>query len=84
MHGINFCSCKYLDYGKRKIYYFGGDNVELQADTGRPYAGWYADEINNHHQNTIVECFNRTVVSLDRRIFWTLNPHQAIGYIQTT
>lgn len=60
---------------KKKIYYFGGDNVSsYKPIRGQTYAGWYADEINNHHQNTIVECFNRTVVSLDRRIFWTLNP----------
>ena len=59
----------------KKIYYFGGDNIgSYKKIRGATYAGWYADEINNQHVNTITECFNRTAVSLDRRNFWTLNP----------
>ena len=69
---------------RKKIYYFGGDNVACyKPRRGATYAGWYADEINNHHKNTIIECFNRTAVSLDRRNFWTLNPDAPSHWIYT-
>lgn len=66
---------KYLGLQDKKIYYFGADNIgSYKKIRGATYGGWYADEINLHHINTITECFNRTVVSTDRRNFWTLNP----------
>ena len=59
----------------KKIYYFGGETVSsYKPIRGQTYAGWYADEVNKQHRNTINEGFNRTVVSTDRKNFWTLNP----------
>jgi PBSX family phage terminase large subunit len=79
-------NAKYLQLlgTQKKVYYFGGDNVaSYKPIRGATYAGWYADEINNHHKNTIIECFNRTAVSLDRRNFWTLNPDAPSHWIYT-
>lgn len=68
---------KYLSIqGTRKrIYYFGGENVgSYRTFRGATFGGWYADEANKHHRNTIEEGFNRTAASRDRRHFWTMNP----------
>ena len=61
--------------GVKTCYCFGGNNANsYQSIRGVTVAGWYADEVSEQHPDTIIECFNRTVVSSDRRHFWTLNP----------
>lgn len=69
---------------KKKIYYFGGENKSsYKPIRGQTYGGWYADEINKQHRNTVNEGFNRTVVSSDRKNFWTLNPDVPNHWIYT-
>ena len=41
---------------------------------GNSYGMWIATEINLHHQDTILEAFNRQLAAKNRRIFWDLNP----------
>ncbi|MCK9327073.1 MAG: PBSX family phage terminase large subunit [Bacteroidales bacterium] len=66
---------KYIQLFDNLIYYVGGDNIRsFQKIRGMTIGGWYADEINLHHQDFIVEAFNRSLASTDRKNFWTLNP----------
>lgn len=41
---------------------------------GNTYAGWFADEINMHDKEFVIEALKRTAMSHDRKHFWTLNP----------
>ena len=68
----------------KTCYCFGADNV-ASADTvrGLTAGGWYADEINLHHRTFVEECFRRTIVSSDRKHFWTLNPDTPFHWIYT-
>ena len=69
---------------RKEIYYFGGDNMSsYKPIRGNTYGGWYADEVNLQHKNTIVECFNRTIASNDRRNFWVMNPDVPDHWIYT-
>ncbi|MDC7224208.1 MAG: PBSX family phage terminase large subunit [Spirochaetales bacterium] len=59
----------------KKVYLTGaGNKAAYKTVTGITAGGWYADEINLHHKSAVVEFFNRTLASTDRRNFWTLNP----------
>ena len=65
----------YIDLAGKRIDMFGGENISsFKAFRGRTYGSVYMDEANLQHPNTIAECFNRTVVSRDRKHFMTLNP----------
>lgn len=65
----------YLDLFGKRIYLTGaGTKAAYKTVTGITAGGWYADEINLHHKTAVVEFFNRTIASTDRRHFWTLNP----------
>lgn len=73
---------KYLKLGNKVIYYVGADNIRsFQKIRGMTIGGWYADEINLHHPDFIVEAFNRSLASRDRKNFWTLNPDTPGHYI---
>ena len=47
---------------------------DFMALRGQSYGGWFADEINMHDHEFVVEALKRTAASLDRRHYWTLNP----------
>jgi len=68
-----------------KICYCFGANDERSYTTlrGLTAGGWYADEVNLHPLSFIEEAFKRTIVSGDRRHFWTLNPDNPFHYIYT-
>lgn len=73
---------KYLAYKGKVIYYAGADNVSsYRKIRGLTIGGWYADEINLHHKDFIVEAMNRSLASRDRRMFWTLNPEAPAHWI---
>lgn len=71
--------------GKVKtIYCFGAnDESSFQSLRGLTAGGWYADEINLHPKSFIDEAFRRTIVSLQRKHFWTLNPDNPYHFIYT-
>ena len=73
---------KYLNYKGKVIYYAGADNVaSYRKIRGLTIGGWYADEINLHHRDFIIEAMNRSLASRDRRMFWTLNPEAPTHWI---
>ena len=75
---------KYLEWFKNKIYYVGSDNKRSYTKIrGMTIGGWYADELNLHDPDFIVEALNRSLASSDRRNFWTLNPSQPTHFIYT-
>lgn len=69
--------------GKTKtIYCYGArDESSYKSMRGVTAAGWYADEIDLQPRSFIEEAFRRTVVSNDRKIFWTLNPTNPYHWI---
>lgn len=63
-------------------YCFGAhDEGSYKALRGFTPGGWYADEINLQPKSFVEEAFRRTIVSSDRRHFWTLNPDNPKHYI---
>lgn len=74
--------CK--DGRTKTCYCFGADNVASSGILrGLTAGGWYADEINLHHKEFVEEAFRRTIVSKDRKNFWTLNPDNPYHWIYT-
>lgn len=70
--------------GDKICYCFGADNsASYGALRGLTAGGWYADEINMHHKDFVEEAFRRTIVSTDRKNFWTLNPDNPYHWIYT-
>lgn len=69
--------------GVKRCYCFGGGESDSHKSlVGLTVAGWYADEVSEHHPRFVQECFNRTIVSSSsRRHFWTLNPQSPHHYI---
>lgn len=68
--------------GDKMCYCFGADNsASYGALRGLTAGGWYADEINMHHREFVEEAFRRTIVSSDRKNFWTLNPDNPYHWI---
>jgi phage terminase large subunit len=66
---------KFLQLGKKKIYYCGADNIaSFKKIRGLSIGGWYADEIQLHHRDFIETAFARSFASQDRQNIWTLNP----------
>lgn len=60
---------------QKNIYVFGAADIRAyMALRGQSYGGWMADEINMQDKEFVIEALKRTVVSTDRRHFWTLNP----------
>lgn len=61
--------------GLKTCYCFGAhDESSFQTMRGVTAGGWYADEVNLHPRSFVEEAFRRTIVSRDRKHFWTLNP----------
>lgn len=50
---------------------------------GNSYGMWIATEINLHHDSTIKEAFNRQLASVNRKVFWDLNPVAPASFIYT-
>lgn len=68
--------------GNKVCYCFGGGNANSHETlVGLTVGGWYADEVSECHPRFVEECFNRTVVSSDRKHFWTLNPQNPKHFI---
>lgn len=82
--GTRILSLKGKD-GKDKIIYNFGANDErsYQSLRGITAGGWFADEINMHPKSFVEEALRRTIVSSDRKIFWTLNPDSPYHWIYT-
>lgn len=70
--------------GEKNLYCFGaGDSASFGQIRGMTVGGWYADEVNLQHQTFVDEAFARTIVSHDRKHFWTLNPDNPHHWIYT-
>lgn len=68
----------------KTCYCFGAnDESSFQVMRGLTAGGWYADEVNLHPRSFIEEAFRRTIVSQDRKNFWTLNPDNPNHWIYT-
>lgn len=73
-----------IDGRMKYCYCFGANDESSYAVLrGLTAGGWYADEINMHPQSFIEEAFRRTIVSQDRKNFWTLNPDNPHHWIYT-
>ena len=63
------------DLVRKAIIVQGASTIkDFMALRGQSYGGWFADEINMHDHEFVVEALKRTAASLDRRHYWTLNP----------
>ena len=72
------------DKGIKTCYCVGGnDERSYSKIRGLTAGGWYADEVNLQPKSFIEECFRRTIVSKDRKHFWTLNPDNPNHFIYT-
>ena len=63
-------------YNGPKVVIFAGGMKEnsYKSFRGNSYGMWIATEINQHHDNSIKEAFNRQLMALDRKVYWDLNP----------
>ena len=70
---------------QQKVVIFAGAALasSFKKIRGNSYGMWIATEINLHHDNTIKECFNRTLASKHRKFFWDLNPDHPKAKIYT-
>lgn len=70
---------------KLRIVIFAGGMLanSYKKIRGNSYGMWIATEINNHHEDTIKEAFNRTIAANKRKIFWDLNPDNPNADIYT-
>lgn len=74
----------YTDAGKKECFCFGAnDDSSYKSLTGFTAGGWYGDEINHYPRSFTEEALRRTIVSTDRRHFWTLNPDNPRHYVYT-
>lgn len=68
----------------KTVFCFGAnDERSYQVLRGLTAGGWYADEINLQNRGFIEEAFRRTIVSKERKHFWTLNPDNPYHFIYT-
>lgn len=68
----------------KRIVVHGASNIrDFMQIRGASFGGWFADEINMHDREFVVEALKRTVASTDRRHFWTLNPGGPKEWIYT-
>lgn len=82
--GNKFVQYKTKRNGVKICYCFGAnDSASFKAIRGLTIGGWYADEINMHHKSFVEEAFRRSIVSTDRKNFWTLNPDNPFHWIYT-
>lgn len=66
---------KFLQLGKKKIYYCGSDNkASYKKIRGLTIGGSYSDEMNLHDPDFLDTMFARSFASTDRLILGTLNP----------
>jgi PBSX family phage terminase large subunit len=66
---------KVLRVGEKTVYCLGAnDERSYTKIRGLTIGGWYADEVNLHPQSFVEEAFRRSIVSSDRKNYWTLNP----------
>jgi len=73
---------KVLKYNNKVIYLASfNNNQAFRRIRGRTLGGIYIDEVNLAPKSFINETFMRTVASIDRRHFWTLNPSDPEHYI---
>jgi PBSX family phage terminase large subunit len=72
------------EYSDKMCYCMGAnDEGSYSKLRGLTVGGWYADEVSLHPKSFIEEAFRRTIVSSDRKHFWTLNPENPNHYIYT-
>lgn len=72
----------HFETGDKICYCFGAsDGSSYTTLRGLTVGGWYADEINLQHRSFVEEALRRTIVSRDRKHFWTLNPESPNHYI---
>jgi len=70
--------------GVKQCYCFGANDARAYGPLrGLTAGGWYADEINMHDRLFVEEALRRTIISRDRKHFWTLNPDTPKHYIYT-
>lgn len=61
--------------GEKTCYCFGANDERSQTTLrGITAGGWYADEVSLQPRSFVEEALRRTIVSKDRKHFWTLNP----------
>ena len=69
--------------GQHKMNCFGADNENAyKAMQGMTSFGWYANEITNHHPNTIQEAFQRCS-GKGSRVLWDCNPDHPFHPVKT-
>lgn len=74
----------YTESGTKTCYCFGANDEKAYSTLrGVTAGGWYADEINLQPRSFVEEAFRRTIVSEDRKHFWTLNPDNPHHWIYT-
>lgn len=74
----------HTESGDKTCYCFGANDERAYSKMrGITAGGWYADEVNLQPRSFIDEAFRRTIVSSDRKNFWTLNPDNPYHFIYT-
>ena len=69
--------------GRHRMCCFGADREDsYKTMTGMTAFGWYANEITNQHENTIIEAFNRCSGE-GTKIFWDTNPDHPYHPVKT-
>lgn len=78
--------CLYISTvtGDKVVVFSGGAKADsFKKIRGNSYGMWIATEINLHHNNTVEECFDRTLMAINRKTFWDLNPSNPNHWIYT-
>lgn len=71
----NECIYVNTQTGQKVVIFAGAAKANsYKSIRGNSYGMWIATEINLHHEDTIKECFNRTLMADNRKMFWDLNP----------
>jgi len=66
----------------KKIIVVGASDIRAyMLIRGNSYGGWFADEVNMHDKEFVSEALRRTVVSTDRRHYFSLNPDSPQAWI---
>lgn len=70
----------------KKVYYCGADKKDSYTRIkGMSIGGWYADEVNEHHESFVTMAFSRSIAATEgwRFNIWTLNPDAPGHWIYT-